>query len=295
MKLFISHSAKTPVSALLSLLKEENAEIRGSFELASGQDISESIRSEIHSSDAVIVVLDSEASNVAFELGISFALRKPTLVLLRPGDSVPPFAAFTPYLTYTGSVTEILKLGVQGFLGTIRPHKTTTKSQERHKPKETVGLSNRLPTLTEAIERLRDEPRGQELQALVRNIFLSAGLTSVQENHDNRDIGVDFVVWSDSLRGSFGNPVLFEVKGHLDRPKFQASYERLTKQVNESKSGVGVLLYLKRPGQTFERPEQWNPLVLWFDLEEFCLQLLHRSLAEVLVERRNLMVHGMSF
>jgi hypothetical protein len=122
---------------LLGLLKEENATIRGSFELASGQDISESIRSEIHSADAVIVVLDSEASNVAFELGIAFAFRKPTLVLLRPGDSIPPFAAFTPYLTYMGSVTEILKLGVEGFLGTLRPHKTT-KLHERPKHKDAL-------------------------------------------------------------------------------------------------------------------------------------------------------------
>jgi len=100
---------------LLGLLKEENATIRGSFELASVQDLSESIRSEIHSADAVIVVLDSEASNVAFELGIAFAFRKPPLVLLRPGDSISPVAAFTLYLTYTGSVTKILKLGVEGF------------------------------------------------------------------------------------------------------------------------------------------------------------------------------------
>jgi hypothetical protein len=90
MKIFISHSAKTPVSSLLSLLKEEGATIRGSFELAPGQDMSESIRTEIHSADAVFVVLDSEPSNVTFELGIAFALRKPTLVLIRPGDSVTP-------------------------------------------------------------------------------------------------------------------------------------------------------------------------------------------------------------
>ena len=76
---------------------------------------------ETHSADAVIVVLESDASNVLFELGIAFGLRKPTLVLVKPGDSIPPFAAFTRYLTYTGSVTEILKLGVEGFLARAPP------------------------------------------------------------------------------------------------------------------------------------------------------------------------------
>lgn len=294
MKIFLSHSANTPVSALISLLKDEEATIRGSFEQTPGTNLSESIRSEIHSADAVIVVLDSDSSNVSFELGIAFALRKPTLVLIRPGDSVPPFAAFSPHLTYTGSVTEILKLGVEGFLGTVRPHKPA-KSPGRSKQRVAAEQSNKLPTLSEEIERLRARPHEQQLHALVHNVLTSTGLTSVKDNTSSRDSGVDFVVWSDSLRGSFGNPVLIEVKGYLEKPQFQFAYERLTKLVSESKSAAGVLLYLKRPGQAFERPQGWNPLVLWFDVGEFTVELLHRNFAEILVERRNLMVHGMQF
>lgn len=294
MKIFISHSANTSVSALLSLLQEEDAIIRGSFELAPGPNPMESIRTEIYSADAVIVVLDSDASNVLFELGIAFGLGKPTLVLVKPGDSVPPFAAFTRYLTYTGSLTEILKLGVEGFLGTLRPHKTT-KRPERQRQSVSSEQSSRLPTLTEEIKRLRAQPQEQQLHALVHSILTSAGVTSVQDDTSSRDRGVDFVVWSDSLRGSFGNPVLIEVKGYLESVQFQSAYLRLTKLVSESKSGAGVLLYLKRSGQSFERPEGWNPLVLWFDIEEFSVELLHRNFAEILVERRNLMVHGMRF
>ena len=43
MKIFISHSANTPVSALLSLLHEEDAIIVGSFELAPAPNPMESI------------------------------------------------------------------------------------------------------------------------------------------------------------------------------------------------------------------------------------------------------------
>ncbi|MGC2161097.1 MAG: hypothetical protein WA634_04235 [Silvibacterium sp.] len=294
MKIFISHSANTPVSALLSLLNEEDAIIRGSFELAPGPNPMESIRTEIHSADAVIVVLDSDASNVLFELGIASGLRKPTLVLVKPGDSVPPFAAFTRYLTYTGSATEILKLGVEGFLGTLRPHKIT-KRPERQKQRVSSDQSITLPTLSEEIQRLRAQPQEQQLHSLVDSVLTSAGITSVQDDGDIRDSGVDFVVWSESLRGSFGNPVLIEVKGYLEGAQFQSAYLRLTKLVSESKSAAGVLLYLKKPDQSFERPHGWNPLVLWFDIEEFTAELLHRNFAEILVERRNLMVHGMQF
>jgi hypothetical protein len=294
MKIFISHSANTPVSALLSLLHEEDAIIRGSFELAPAPNPMESIHAEIQSADALIVVLDSNASNVLFELGIALGLRKPTLVLVKPGDSVPPFAAFTRYLTYTGSVTEILKLGVEGFLGTLRPHKTT-KRPERQKQRVSSDQKGRLPTLSEEIRRLRAQPQEQQLHALVHSVLTSAGVTSVQDDAGGRDRGVDFVVWSDSLRGSFGNPVLIEVKGYLEGAQFQSAYLRLTKLVSESNSAAGVLLYLKKPGQSFEKPQGWNPLILWFDIEEFTAELVHRNFAEILVDRRNLMVHGMQF
>ena len=186
------------------------------------------------------------------------------------------------------------ELGVEGFLGTLRPHKPT-KSPERQKQRVASEYSRKLPTLSEEIERLKARPHEQQLHALVHNVLTSAGLTSVQDNSSSQDTGVDFVVWSDSLRGSFGNPVLVEVKGYLERAQFQFAYERLTKLVSESNSAAGVLLYLKKPGQAFERPRGWNPLVLWFDVGEFTVELLHRNFAEILIERRNLMVHGMQF
>ncbi len=145
-------------------------------------------------------------------------------------------------------------------------------------------MSNRLPTLTEEIETLRAQPQEQQLHALVHSVLTSAGVTSVQDDAGSRERGVDFVVWSDSLRGSFGNPVLIEVKGYLEKAQFQSAYYSLTKLVSESKSAAGVLLYLKRPGQIFERPQGWNPLVLWFDIGEFSVEVLHRNFAEILVE-----------
>jgi len=294
MKIFISHSANTPVSALLSLLREEEASIAGSFELAPAANPMESIHAEIHSADAVIVVLESHADNVLFELGIAMGLRKPTLLLVKPGESVPPFAAFTSYLTYTGSETDILKLGVEGFLGTLRPHKTK-KRPKRQKQEISTTQTRVLPTLTEEVQRLRAQPHEKELHQLVHKVLTSAGVTSVQDETSGRGRGIDFVVWSDSLRGSFGNPVLIEVKGYLERAQFLAAYERLTKLVGDSSSAAGVLLYFRRPDQHFEKPMGWNPRVLWFDTEEFVTELLYRNLSEILVERRNLVVHGMPF
>ena len=168
------------------------------------------------------------------------------LVLVKPGDWVPPFAAFTRYLTYTGSVTEILKLGVEGFLGTLRPHRTT-KRPERQK---TEGFHGSSGPIADALRRNQESPtrpQEQHLHALVHRVLTSAGVTSVQDDAGSRDRGVDFVVWSDSLRGSFGNPVLIEVKGYLEGTQSQSAYLRLTKLVNESNSAAGILLYLKKP------------------------------------------------
>ena len=99
------------------------------------------------------------------------------------------------------------------------------------------------------------------MHALVHSVLTSAGVTSVQDDAGSRDRGVDFVVWSDSLRGSFGNPVLIEVKGYLERAQFQSAYYRLTKwTVIEIRRRSPSVSEKARSG--IQRNQRWNPLVL---------------------------------
>ncbi len=137
MKIFLSHSANTSVSALLTLLHEEDAVIRGSFELPPGPNPMESIRTEIHSSDAVIVVLDSETSNVLFELGIAFGLRKPTLVLVKPGDSVHSLRCLYSLPDLYGLGDRDFEAGGRRFFG----HRTPPQTNEICRAPKTADVT----------------------------------------------------------------------------------------------------------------------------------------------------------
>jgi hypothetical protein len=283
----------TEVKPILDLLREENATTTGSFEVSAADNISDAVRRAIEAADAVIVVFDAAASNVLFEAGIAYALRKQTLFLLRYDDVPPPLAGFSPFLRFTGSVTDVLTLGVQGFLGTIMPNphaRSTSKETETGSTRPQLRSS-----LSDEIARLRTAPNPSELEKLVASVLKSTGVTSVQQRPRSENEGADFVVWSDALRGSLGNPVLVEVKGKLDAWQFEDAYGHLARLVAGSQSAAGVLLFLREAGQRVVKPRDWNPSVMWFDVAEFAVDALARGFATTVVERRNQIVHGLGF
>lgn len=144
------------------------------------------------------------------------------------------------------------------------------------------------------MSRLRQSGDSVQVERVVAEILRRAGAT-VEEYGDPKEHGVDFAVWSDALQRSLGNPILIEVRAsQLNEKSFQHAYSRLTRQVQESGSAAGLLLYLERTGKRFEKPEAWVPSVLWFDVEDFAKRLSEKSFAEVLVERRNRTVHGLT-
>ncbi|MGD0799038.1 MAG: hypothetical protein ABR910_15085 [Acidobacteriaceae bacterium] len=290
MNVYISHSARSQIGRLQDLLKRDGVSFRDSFDPSVGGGVTATARAEIQRADAVIAVLADRAPNVLFEIGLAVGLRKPVLVLLPPGVAPPTFVAPMNYLTSDGSDTEILRLGLTRFLSKVKGR----RSRESPRP-DTSPLvrDNSLPvqSLTERIAYLRRAGNPLEVEEFVARVLQSAGVTAVEDSNDK---GVDFAVWSDSLRDSLGGPVLIEVKAAaIDPISFQSAYDRLNKQVIESGSPAGVLLYLERKGRRFGSPGAWNPSVLWFDIEDFSIEILRKNLGEVLAERRNRIVHGL--
>jgi hypothetical protein len=293
MNIYISHSANSQIGPLRDLLQKDGISFRDSFDPSAASDISEMIRAEIQAADAVIAVISKDAPNVFFEIGVATALRKPVLALLSPGVTVPSFAAPLAYLTSDLTDSDVLRLGVRRFLdkSNMRPSKI------RKTPKDSSAvLHDRRPlqNLTERILLLRQSGTPAEIQQLVADLLRAAEITAIEEYKDATDRGVDFAVWSDSLRRSLGSPILIEVKAaKLNEMSFRVAYSRLAKQVQESDSTAGLLLYLDKNGNRFKKPATWIPSVIWFDVEDFAIELSKRSFAEVLIERRNRAVHGL--
>jgi hypothetical protein len=172
----------------------------------------------------------------------------------------------------------------EGLSKVLRPRK-----ESRLLPHERV----RLMGLTKRLSRLRQSGTPTEVERTVAQLLRVSRTTAI-EGKGARDRGADFAVWSDSLRSSLGSPILIEVKAtNLNHFSFRAAYSNLAKQVQESGSAAGLLLYLDKSGKRFPRPATWIPSVLWFDAEDFAKELSRKSFGEVLAEQRNKIVHGL--
>jgi len=55
---------------------------------------------------------------------------------------------------------------------------------------------------------------------------------------------------------------------------------------------LGLLLYLDREGRRFDQIRWDTPYVLRFDLEDFARALKQKPFANIIVEKRNRLVHG---
>jgi hypothetical protein len=293
MNVYLSHSASSQLGALRDLLHREGTSFRDSFDLSAGSNISERVFAEIQAADAVIAVISQDAANVFFEIGVAIALHKPVLALLNPGTTAPSFIAPMTYLTSDLADSDVLRLGVKRFLDESKERPPKVRQTRKEARLITRG-PNSLQRIIEQLSHLRQAGNPSEVERRVAEIFRAAGITAVEEYKDAKDRGVDFAVWSDSLRSSLGNPVLIQVKvSKLNEMSFRVAYSRLAKQVQESGSAAGLLLYLDKSGKRFKKPATWIPSVLWFDVEDFANQLSGKSFAEVLVERRNRAVHGL--
>jgi hypothetical protein len=293
MNVYISHSAQSQIGPLKDLLQAEGVSFRDSFDISAGTDVSKSILDEIQAADVVIAVINGKGQNVFFEIGVAVALRKPVLGLLSPGVSVPSFVPPLAYLTSDLADSDVLRLGIRQFVERSREGHTDL-SGNRQAPQATHHARTSLRSLIKELPHLRQSGNPAKVERLVEKMFRMAEITAVEAYGDVRDKGVDFAVWSDSLQTSLGNPVLVEVKASkLNEMSFRVAYSRLAKQVQDSSSAAGLLLYLDKNGKRFRRPATWIPTVLWFDIEDFANELLRKDFARVLTERRNKAVHGL--
>src|SRR5690606_38479090 len=96
------------------------------------------------------------------------------------------------------------------------------------------------------------------------DIFKSLKTTSKIVDQDK---GVDFALWLDEVDPILGNPILIEVKtGDITPEQLNNGERQLQNYLAKTKSKVGLLLYLDKPGKKFPLGSSLDPLVIRTDL-----------------------------
>jgi hypothetical protein len=109
------------------------------------------------------------------------------------------------------------------------------------------------------------------------------------------DRGVDYAIWNDNLTFALGNPLLIEIKaGSLTPHIIHTTENRLKHYLAKTNAKSGILLYLDRNGRRFQENYSVDPLILRYDLEDFIEALSKSTFENVVLSKRNEMIHGVS-
>jgi hypothetical protein len=287
--IFISAPAGTKTGVLRTILTQCGASVVDAFDFAPGESLSETLTSKISKADGVVIVYSEASPNVAFEMGISVASKKPTFILVEPTISVPAFVQSFLHLRSTLKDTDVLRASLVRFV------EETKKKRHRHTmPVKRRDESKKIQSVASFLDVIRENRKTVsplQIESAVMEILKNSGL-QVEGQMSGRDAGVDCVVWSDQLRQTMGNPILIEVKaGNVDSGRLNDAEKQLGRYLQVAGAHYGIVLYLDRSGRRFGHNPA-SPNILRFDLEDFAQSLQSSSFEEVLLAERNRIVHG---
>jgi hypothetical protein len=289
MKIFLSHSAHNPVSALRQILASLGAEVFDSFDPNAVANLTSPLPDAIRNADAIVAVVDGPSPNVFFELGFAMATGKPALALQAPETLLPPFLAQVPHLTSDFRDSKALRFTIKKFLHQVgNSEEPIAKPQS---PANAVPSSAEMQMLSQQLGELRLNGNPRDAETVLAAFLKAARVRSVERGTAD-DKGADFAVWSDGVSSTLGNPILIQLKtGRIEKMNFRVTYSNVAYAVQQSGAAAGLLLYLDRRGQRFDKPNTWVPNVFFCDLEDFASRVIREGFDRSLLNLRNEQVH----
>lgn len=281
---FISAPADVAVAPLIAALKARGWEPFVLSDVATlGVSLTEAVQDAIRRADVVIALFGEDTSsspNTAFEVGFAVALQKPVLLLVSPGADVPSDLRSFLYVQADPGNLEAVVLALDNldrYTGQLYPEKSPLSTA--------APLGQYADYLLDEARTLRDAPEAK-FEDLVRRAIEASGALAVASPAPDR--GFDIGVWSDDLDAIGGNPLLIELKHHVNEQSVRQSLTALHRTPN-ARVALLVSLDERPPGLASLR---WP--VLWISLASLLQRMRSETFAEVIRDLRNRSVHGLA-
>jgi hypothetical protein len=290
-KCFIVAPSASDLSTIKSVLLDLGVTLVAPSDLVSGTRWATYLEKSIQSADFVLAVLDSpEASgNVLYEIGFARGLGRHVLVIAPNSNSIPLDLQSLLVIRAALDNRDAIYFALEQLVTALDRPKSSYESEAIN---STTPLCERADEFSNKLNSLgNSEPR--ELEVLVYDLLLACGLT-INKNirHDNSEI--DFAIWSDALATYVGNPLVVELKSSIvDRRTIESAYSQLTRYLNVTNAGWGILLYKTGP----KHVENFKPYVaniIPIQLEWLISELRTTSFENIIRDLRNNRVHGTS-
>lgn len=286
---YISTPANFDLTKLEEILDKLSIEHHSFYDFSIGTTFSDLIRRKIRESDFIIAVLQTENTNVLFELGVAEGLKKPTFILVDKNFKIPFFLDSKFYYQTNFKDLSLIELALKNFILDIGVKKTSIFNNDE---RETLSIDDTSNALVR-VSKLRKNPNEREMINLIKETFSKIDVQNVSIEKASHDRGIDLVIRSKNLTPYFGYPIFVEVKaGNLNAKRILEAEEHLLKFIENTEIKGGIILYLDRNNKRFDNANTVYKSILLFDLEDFIKGISSEGFEKMLIEKRNKAVHG---
>lgn len=292
-KCFVSAPAHTDTSLLRTVLMQLDIETYDIYDFQPGEPFHDLLKKKIKESDFAVIVATEINANVFYEMGICEGLGKPLFIIVGKEMKAPYFVDKYVHLKTDLHNVDLLKISLSKFLENLRSRKSKPRRSKSVAAPRTLRTED---DYLETIRRMRREGSALEVEKLADEVFRKLNFQFEPNRFmGSGDRGVDYAIWNDNLTLAVGNPLLIEVKtGSLTPQAIHATENRLKEYLARTNAKTGILLYLDRNGRRFREHYSLDPLILRYDLEDFIEALSKSTFEDVVLSKRNNMIHGVS-
>jgi hypothetical protein len=293
---FITAPFGVNLGALTGVL--DRAEIQWEW-AKSNLDISDrlpgDLRRIIKGVDFVIGVIlgDSVAPNIMFELGLAVGMRKPVLLIVADQTRVPFDLSSIPSLRASLDDEKALELHLDLLIRSAR-------QGPRYSVSGPSGTSSRGPLRDLSFHdstRYESKPDSALEGELVSLIEQAGGRTLLHPQHQGeaQHFTPDMLFWLPTADVELLNPAVVEVRGHLQSPKQLFDVEEQLLHFLQQTGVRTALLIVRGLGDEARREHRGSQLsnVFRLDFEKFRSLIRNHGLASYLHQERNRAAHGL--
>lgn len=291
---YVVSSWKTDIRPIVDSLKKHGLTFSVADIHSPSVSIVDRIRNQIDAADFVIGIFGNphEDTNVFYEIGLAHGLDKRVLIFATDPKAKLPFEVERLNIVRSDlSNSAAVDFAIDQLISAppksikARPARPTSIS----KP-----LGRQASHLLERLNKLPETGSEYLLTELVNDLLHACKLDVIAESKV-KDIGVDFAIWSDELEPFMGNPLIVEVKKKLGRKvEIVKAGDQLAKYLERASADWALLIYQLG---VEEEDVAWNslsPKVIPLRLDKLINRLRDQSLADVVRDRRNQVVHGVN-
>lgn len=287
---FLSDSQSKPNRELRAALDALGIPFVGIGELRAGSgDLRSALNEAIGRSDLVCISLESVPNEtLAYEVGLADGLQKPAIVFAPRGVDLPVVLQGLPVVFTEEPDSETYRLHLEAFMRKLESRSGSTPSRVlKEKPFRQATIWQKR---VRGIWQLEPRERARVCEHAVRAVLEHLG---AEIREEDRDTGVDFVVWIEELRVAIGNPILVEVASTPTRKALFEKQLRLRGALAQSGASAALLLYATKDSRE-DQPEIEATLPLFLRLSIVDLLELSRKGAVLgtLISLRNAIAHG---